>query len=650
MRLARNPTYDVGAVTVVDQAYAEPPVWSDLDLVSGARSERAPPGGAGTRSRAVPHLPARRALRRRGVRPGDRGPAPGHPAGRHRAAAALRLRRLRGHRRAGVGPGPAEPAGPRRGLRRTRTCAAAARAAGAGGSTAGSSTSSTRSPTSSPSPTRWRSGTSTAPGSSPAGSRAGGLLQGAVFSQRPDRWRAVVAEVPFVDVVTTMFDATVPLTINEWDEWGDPRRRADFDWMLAYSPYDNPPPAGHAPRPPRDRRRPRPAGDGARARQVGGQAARDGPGVVAALPVPGARRAPGRTPARPAGSATSPTRPRSTPGSWIGWASVDDPAAARGARGRAGPDPVRHQQRPRGRRSAGRRATRPARRRTSRDLLTGAGIDCELVARDPRRANLVARIPGSDPSAPSLAFVGHLDVVPADPRDWTHPPFAAVVDEGGWLWGRGAIDMKNEVAARAVAMAELARSGFRPRGDLWFIAVADEEDGTADVGMRWLLEARPDIRPDLAINEGGGERLPLPDGRVVQTVEHRREGHLPGPGGRGRRGGPRVHAGRGRQRGPPAGRAAAPGRPRHARHTPSALVDRTLEVLLGEPVTDFATAVARAARLHPVLAHTLPALGGHDDGADPADRLRQAQRDARPGRLRARLPDPAGHQRGRRRA
>ena len=57
----------------------------------------------------------------------------------------------------------------------------------------------------------------------------------------------MVAEVPFVDVVTTMLDAGVPLTINEWDEWGDPRRRADFDWMLAYSPYDNPPPAGSRP-------------------------------------------------------------------------------------------------------------------------------------------------------------------------------------------------------------------------------------------------------------------------------------------------------------------------------------------------------------------------------------------------------------------
>lgn len=79
------------------------------------------------------------------------------------------------------------------------------------------------------------------------GLSAGGLLQGAVFSQRPSRWRAVVAEVPFVDVVTTMFDASIPLTITEWDEWGDPRRKDDFDWMLAYSPYDHPPEAGSRP-------------------------------------------------------------------------------------------------------------------------------------------------------------------------------------------------------------------------------------------------------------------------------------------------------------------------------------------------------------------------------------------------------------------
>jgi oligopeptidase B len=79
------------------------------------------------------------------------------------------------------------------------------------------------------------------------GLSAGGLLQGAVFSQHPSRWCAVVAEVPFVDVVTTMLDPSVPLTVNEWDEWGDPRRSEDFTWMLAYSPYDNLPPAGARP-------------------------------------------------------------------------------------------------------------------------------------------------------------------------------------------------------------------------------------------------------------------------------------------------------------------------------------------------------------------------------------------------------------------
>ncbi|CAA9348484.1 MAG: Protease II [uncultured Nocardioidaceae bacterium] len=79
------------------------------------------------------------------------------------------------------------------------------------------------------------------------GLSAGGLLQGAVFSQRPDRWRAVVAEVPFVDVVTTMFDATVPLTPQEWGEWGDPRKVEEFGFLLAYSPYDNLPPAGGRP-------------------------------------------------------------------------------------------------------------------------------------------------------------------------------------------------------------------------------------------------------------------------------------------------------------------------------------------------------------------------------------------------------------------
>ena len=79
------------------------------------------------------------------------------------------------------------------------------------------------------------------------GLSAGGLLQGAVYTRAPRRWRAVVAEVPFVDVITSMLDPTVPLTANEWDEWGDPRRPDAFGWMRAYSPYDNVP---DGPRPP----------------------------------------------------------------------------------------------------------------------------------------------------------------------------------------------------------------------------------------------------------------------------------------------------------------------------------------------------------------------------------------------------------------
>ncbi|MFY9916073.1 MAG: prolyl oligopeptidase family serine peptidase [Nocardioidaceae bacterium] len=79
------------------------------------------------------------------------------------------------------------------------------------------------------------------------GLSAGGLLQGAVFSQAPTRWAGVIAEVPAVDILTTMLDPSIPLTINEWDEWGDPRKPDEYQWLLAYSPYDNLPPVGTRP-------------------------------------------------------------------------------------------------------------------------------------------------------------------------------------------------------------------------------------------------------------------------------------------------------------------------------------------------------------------------------------------------------------------
>jgi acetylornithine deacetylase/succinyl-diaminopimelate desuccinylase-like protein len=96
----------------------------------------------------------------------------------------------------------------------------------------------------------------------------------------------------------------------------------------------------------------------------------------------------------------------------------------------------------------------------------------------------------------------------ADPREWSVPPFSGEVRDGE-VWGRGALDMKCEVAANAVAIASLAREGFKPKGDLIFAATADEEVGDG-FGMEWLCEAHPDaVRCDFAINEGGGDRLKI---------------------------------------------------------------------------------------------------------------------------------------------
>ena len=172
--------------------------------------------------------------------------------------------------------------------------------------------------------------------------------------------------------------------------------------------------------------------------------------------------------------------------------------------------------------------------------------------------------------------------------------------------------MKNEVAARAVAMAELARSGFRPRGDLWFLAVADEEDGFADVGMRWLLEERPDIRPTHSVNEGGGERLPLSDGREVVGLLGRREGHPPGAGHRRRRGRSRVRAHAGATTPYPCSRGCSPrlgdGTARAGRRHPMAIA--MLRALLGRDEPDLRRALAEADALHAELGDSIRALMG----------------------------------------
>ena len=244
VRLARNTSYDAATVCVVDQALVHPPVWTDVAL-DGSSTDR--PG-----SPTPHHDPARYVTERRSF-PAPDGTAVPATIIRHRDTpldgTAPALLYGYGAYEAPFEPewDPALPSLLDRGVVYVHTHI---RGGGEGGR-------------------RWwldgrlehkqntfsdhlavadgLDGLVDGSRLATRGLSAGGLLQGAVFSQRPDRWRAVVAEVPFVDVVTTMFDAETPLTINEWDEWGDPRRRADFDWMLAYSPYENLPPAGTRP-------------------------------------------------------------------------------------------------------------------------------------------------------------------------------------------------------------------------------------------------------------------------------------------------------------------------------------------------------------------------------------------------------------------
>ena len=141
-----------------------------------------------------------------------------------------------------------------------------------------------------------------------------------------------------------------------------------------------------------------------------------------------------------------------------------------------------------------------------RDYLAANGVQSELYARTPERANLVARLPGGD--GPSLAFLCHTDTVIADPTEWERDPWSGEL-VGEEVWGRGALDMKNQVAASAVALASLAREGFRPPGDLVLIAAADEEVGKS-FGLEWLCREHPDaVRVDYVVNEGGGERIVL---------------------------------------------------------------------------------------------------------------------------------------------
>ena len=152
-----------------------------------------------------------------------------------------------------------------------------------------------------------------------------------------------------------------------------------------------------------------------------------------------------------------------------------------------------------------------------RSELEGSGVDFEVYEPSPGRASLVGRIEGSDPDAPSLCWLGHTDVVPANPDAWSRDPFGGELIDGE-VWGRGAVDMLNITASMAVAFDRLARSGFRPKGTLVLAAVADEE-ALGSHGAGWLAEHETDaVKCDYLITESGGIPLEGPAGRRLPVM------------------------------------------------------------------------------------------------------------------------------------
>jgi acetylornithine deacetylase/succinyl-diaminopimelate desuccinylase-like protein len=151
-----------------------------------------------------------------------------------------------------------------------------------------------------------------------------------------------------------------------------------------------------------------------------------------------------------------------------------------------------------------------------RGSLTAAGFECELLEAEPDRPNLVARLLGAS-EGPTLTFLGHVDTVRADPEEWSFDPWAGDVADG-WVRGRGALDMKGQVAAEVAAAVALGGSGWRPRtGELMLVITADEEVG-GGLGAQWLCEEQPEkVRSDFVVNEGGGELVEF-GGRRLYTL------------------------------------------------------------------------------------------------------------------------------------
>jgi acetylornithine deacetylase/succinyl-diaminopimelate desuccinylase-like protein len=150
--------------------------------------------------------------------------------------------------------------------------------------------------------------------------------------------------------------------------------------------------------------------------------------------------------------------------------------------------------------------------------LAEAGVEAAVLESAPGRANVVARVSGSDPDAPALLAHGHLDVVPADPASWSVHPFSGEIRDGV-LWGRGAVDMKSADAVLLAVVGRWAREGIRPRRDIVLAFTADEED-TGALGARWLVERHAELFDGCteAVGESGAFTFHAGQGRRLYPI------------------------------------------------------------------------------------------------------------------------------------
>lgn len=162
----------------------------------------------------------------------------------------------------------------------------------------------------------------------------------------------------------------------------------------------------------------------------------------------------------------------------------------------------------------------PGNERAIQELLMGilsdAGFECELAGELADRPNLIARLRGHG-EGKTLCYLAHVDTVLAHPEEWSVDPWSGTVKDG-YLWGRGALDMKGQVAAEVIAATTLAKSGWRPpAGELLVVLTCDEEAG-ARRGAQWLCREVPEkVRADYVVNEGAGEVFEF-DGRRYYGV------------------------------------------------------------------------------------------------------------------------------------